>query len=62
MPLYLWKELMPRDEGFSATLRREAGPIWKKIFDHPSLKELQEGSRYEHLFWDMAYRGESWPI
>lgn len=32
------------DEGFSAVLRREADPIWRKIFDHPFLKELQEGT------------------
>ena len=31
-------------EGFSETLRREAAPIWDKIFTHPFLREVQAGT------------------
>ena len=30
--------------GFSEELRVEAEPIWRKIFDHPFLKEIKDGT------------------
>ena len=38
---------MPR---FSEQLRNEAGPIWRRIFDHPFLKEIKDGTLPEDTF------------
>jgi len=29
---------------FSEQLRHEAEPIWRRIFDHPFLKEIKDGT------------------
>ncbi|MCH8802377.1 MAG: thiaminase II, partial [Chloroflexi bacterium] len=29
---------------FSEQLRNEAEPIWRRIFDHPFLKEIKDGT------------------
>ena len=36
--------------GFSEQLRNEAEPIWRRIFDHPFLKEIKDGTLPEETF------------
>ncbi len=38
---------------FSDTLCIEARPIWEAFLT---------SSCYEHAFWEMAYRMETWPV
>ena len=34
----------PMSERFSATLRTEADPIWRRIFENPFLREVEQGT------------------
>ena len=35
---------------FSEQLQNDAEPIWQRIFDHPFLKEIKEGTLPEETF------------